>query len=768
MMFIRRAAALSLALIATCWLLPPCEASSADNLLSTAVTAWKSGDAAGASRALDQLLESGTTDPRAVYLRGILTEQSGGDGSEQLRAAAELEAASGRSRLVNQLLEAVQGPLRGRIESLRQEARNSLKPDPVAARHAVLYSKGLAALKSGNLSAAIAAFDQAIAENTADARIHYMRGVALVRSGDRDGGIAAFQEGLSRETTGDQIRMVNAALRNVQGDVRQLIEENTVVAHGSGQFSRQDNRQLVMQQEELFQQQLAEADEQRRGEMLAQTEQARLDRARRAAESIIAAEQSDAEKRALLGAAEESNPFQTQPQPEVPAETQASAPANPFGGNVASPFGGNAATAEAESSTPVNPFLSSATAAPSAGSAAIDFSWLSPQSELLVYIRPSELLGSPFVQPLTAGGNAPGEALGISPTDIDSVTMGIGNVMAVAMQAGMQAQAAGGAVDGAALFQQLLNGGNGIAVARTKSDIDVAQLAAATQAEAVEYNGVTYYRVPGPPDSPPMAVHGVDARTFVAGSEDSLKAALDRGPGNGNNPVFGFVSGTNHLAIAFASPMMSIMSGSMPDDPNAPQFVQDLTSAIRGKIAGSGLTIMAGRDLQVTSVMSLTDSASATAAGRALQGAAAQGKQAFPQVRPMVPEKLQSIADQIVSSLTASSSGNQATITATIPASLVTTLQENPEILGQLMMGAGGLGGPPGGPPGAPGFGPPGGADPSQGFGFPPAGSPSPGLPAENPAQGNNPSEGFGFPPAGGQPGSPGQNPAGGNNPGQN
>jgi hypothetical protein len=203
-----------------------------------------------------------------------------------------------------------------------------------------------------------------------------------------------------------------------------------------------------------------------------------------------------------------------------------------------------------------------------------------------------------------------------------------------------------------------------------------------------------------------VGVHTVDARTLVIGSEDSLKAALDRGPGNASHPNFSFVPGQSHIAIAFASPMMAVMSGSMPVDESAPPFVQDLTNAIRGKIAGSGLAMTAGSDLTVASVMSLTDADAASTAAQALQSAAAQGQQMFPAVRANIPAPLQPIADQVVASLKASSEGTHASISATIPAALVTTLQQNPDILGQLMMmGGGGFGAGPGLPPEQPGSG---------------------------------------------------------------
>lgn len=732
---------------------PSTDAAEPDNLLSAAVTAWKSGDLAQAEDSLNQLAADSTSDPRVLYLRGIIAEQSGNDGEADLQAAARLEAEAGRSRLVNRLLESVQGPLRGKIEAERERARADIRPDPKAARHSILYADGLAALRAGNYDAALTAFDQAVAEDTQDPRIHYMRGVALARTGDEDAAKDAFRAGLAKEDSGDKVRLVSRALQSVQGDIRRMIEEEVAVAQGEATVSRQENRRIVMQREERLMQELLAADDERRAELLAQADAARRSREQQAAEEILAAEEQRAAEEAILNAPVDTTPVITEPDPmPMPADDEPAVVANPFGGSATSPVTpaeqpGTEPPSRGFFETPPSPGLSTA-------GETVDFTWLSPQSELLVYARPADLMNSGFMQPLMtlppvqqALNQATG-AVGFGPAQIESVTVGMSNVMAVAMQAGMQAQASGGPPDGQKIARDLMTSADAVAVIRSNVDVDFAPIVAASQGEAVEYGGTTYYRMPPEGDAPPGGMHVVDSRTVLFGSETSIKSALDRGPGSAAHPLFGFVPGNSHVSIAFASPMMSVMSGSMPTDPSAPPFVQQLTDAIRGKISGSGLILTAGNDLTVSSVMLLADEQSAQAAGNALQGAVDMGQQSFPQVRGQVPAPLQPIADQIVGSLTAASSGSQAMISATIPASLVTTLQESPEILGQLFMGAGGGFGPPNG-----GFGPPNG-----GFGPPNGGGPgSPNGGGGAPGQGSPPS--FGFPPENPNDGSTTDNP---------
>jgi Flp pilus assembly protein TadD len=698
-----------------------------DNLLSAAVSAWQAGELDAAEATLAQLIKPDDRDPRGLFLRGIITEQRGADGAADFRAAADIEAALGTSRLGNQLLERVQGKLRARIEAARSAARVALKPDPIAAMSSILYADGLAALKLGDQANAIAAFDKAIEAGSRDARVFYMRGVALERQDRSEEAVAAFRDGLALEVSGRQIMLVSEALQHVQGDVRRLIEEQVTVDEGGVAVSRQDNRRTVMHKEQLLQQELLLADDEQRAQLMARNEDSRMARERAAAEQYLSAEEAATASPGLPNSTPETE--LTAPI-EAPAAGQPTTPAvvaNPFGGTTTSTVRG---PAEAEAA-PGNPFLTGAAGSTggsttrSSAAGTVDFAWLAPDSELLVYIRPGDLLASEFMQPImnlpqVQGGIAQAStASGINPADIESVTVGLGNVMAVGMQAAMQAQGGGAApVNVEALMKKLMEGGNGIVVIRTTTDIDVAPLAAAVGAESVDYNGKSYFRKSGEDDTQSVAVHSVDGRTFVVGSDASLEAALDRGPGSGSHPAFDFVSGQSHFAVAFASPMMAIMSGSMPIDDAAPPFVKDLTNAIRGKVAGSGLTITADNGLTIASVMSLSDAEAATAAAAALKDAVTQGQQMFPIVKGSVPPPLQTVADQVVASLSASSAGTQASISATIPGALITTLQENPDILQQLMMmGASGMGG-----------GGPGAGNPSDGFGFP----------AEDPSGGNN------------------------------
>lgn len=83
--------------------------------------------------AFTRAIETGYSDPRPLYLRGIVAELTARDGKEDFRKAALIEFKSGgSSRLVNAALERIQGPHRGRLEMVRREVRIHTGSDPHA------------------------------------------------------------------------------------------------------------------------------------------------------------------------------------------------------------------------------------------------------------------------------------------------------------------------------------------------------------------------------------------------------------------------------------------------------------------------------------------------------------------------------------------------------------------------------------------------------------------------------------------------------------
>lgn len=662
-----------------------------DSLLNNALSVWRAGDLGSAEKLLSEIIENGTDDPRPLYFRGILAEQTGKDGSADLKAAAKLEAETSTASLVNRSIDRTQGPLRVRIERYRLEARNALKADPENERLKLVYRDALEARRQGDSKSAIQLLKEATAGGS-DPRYFYMLGVTLAEAGENEEAREFFVAGLKHEQTPEQSQLVSEALSGVQGDIRRMIEEQTSIEVAGQKLTRQTNLRQIRRRSLMTQDQLL-ADASAAQELAAAREEAE-DAARRKA----AADKILAENKARDAAAErmKENAVAAAEKPAAPAAEMPEEPAV-------------AATEPmpADPDAPVNPFLtggagagpamapkSSVTAGP------IDMSYLPAATEYLMYVRPGDLLASGFAKPLTdmpqfqQAMTEMSAQTGFVPGDIDSVTMGMGNLIATMIPVIGQAMA-GGQPDGAAISKQLMGGENVMIVVRASKDIDIAPLMAQGGSTELTHEGKTYYLLKNPdPNAPVMAMHAVDSKTFLMASEAGLKAAMTNGPGEATNDQFAFVSRSSHLVQAFSSPLLAGMSAGIPDPPpNVPPQVAQLVGAIKGRISGGAIILDAGSDLALNIKLNLTEESAAGEANQALAGLVMMGKQMAPFALGQAPPPLQPSLGQAVNSLASSTADSSVTVSITIPGALVQVLKDNPELLGPMAGGpqAGGM-----------------------------------------------------------------------------
>ncbi len=471
---------------------------------------------------------------------------------------------------------------------------------------------------------------------------------------------------------------------------------------------------------------------------MAKAEQEQRSREESAAAAIQAEEKAQAEIQAILNApSSESTNSVASRDPEMEPATSETATSETETNEVAQSPVTPAAPA-------VNPFLSGGSkSAGSAVSNPIDMSWIDPTAELVIYARPGDLIASGFMKPVFStpeaqeGFSKMASETGFTPADIESVTFGMNNVTTRLMSIGMQVQAAGGQPDPNAISQQLLAGDSGVAVVRSRVEINTDNLVANSKAESVTYGDGSYYRLPQEgTDSPVAAVYMVDPKTYLFGTETAITSAIDRGPGDAANGLFGFVGQDTGFALIFANPGLPFMSGQIPDDPQGMPFHRNLSNAIRGKVAGTALVLNSDENLKISVVLNLTEPAAGQSASSALEEGIGQLK-AMAQFLPQtgqVPQPLIPVLEFAVGSLKASASGAVVRAEVTLPGSIVKIIQENPQIFQQMMPPIPGGPGGPGGPAGPGGFGPgvP-GAPPGPGFpGAPPAG----GFPGAQPGAG--------------------------------
>lgn len=552
---------------------------------SAAMGAWRFGNWPAAEQQLSAIISTETDDARVFYFRGILAELQGRSGDNDFASAARLEVRFSQTRNVNRSLEKTQGPLRAKIERFRVSARNAIKPDPVAAQNTVLYRDALAARSRGDLPTALALFEQ-LTNQGQDPRYYYLHGVTLFEAGELEKARAAFALGLEHEKTPDDVKLVNQALAGVQGEIRRLIEEETQLGEGEAVVTRQSNQRALVRRAQMTEDQLL----------------AESNAAARAAEEMAAAEETSrriaaAERlREQREAREETESRLTQPMADADAAV-AAADAPSEAGATAPPVAPDApAAAETDSS---NPFLGGAAVTPSvatSGSAAsipqipVDMSWLPASSEYLMMVRPAEMLNSGFVKPLTDSPQFQQQMeqmkqqMKMNPADVESVTMGMANLMATLTPVILQA-GSGKQPDPMALQAQLMGGENTLMVVRTINDVDIASAMQTAGGTAADHDGKTIYALPSTDSKQPqMSLSAVDGRTFLVGSEAAVKAALTNGPGEANRPEFAFASAGNHMVQAFSSPLLAGMSGSIPDLPaTAPPFAAQLLGQSRGR-----------------------------------------------------------------------------------------------------------------------------------------------------------------------------------------
>lgn len=669
-----------------------------EDQITGALEAWRSGDTNTAREQFSAVIASGSKDPRPYFYRGLIAEQLGENGDADFQAGAALEASRSQSTLVNRALERAQGPVRLRIEKIRQAARIQLKADPQAAQMAVTYRDALEARTQGDLATAMT--NLASIKEGSDPRYSYMYGVVLAESGDLEAAKTAFAEGLKKEKSPKDVVLVSQALNGVQGSVRQMIEELSIPNDDGSVLTRQSNQRLVARRARMTEDDLlAEANEAAAKKIAMAEEDANARKMAAAAE--IAAERAAEEARASkpepaaeMEASELPTPETALAANDPPAETPAVAesaekemPAEDADAS-SNPFLGGAAVAPPVASTPrATGELNTVAPVSGVDAGPIELAYLPEAAELVIYARPADLMKSGFMSPLTsssgyAENNTRMKAdIGFDLTEIDSVTVGVANLMATMIPLAMGGPQAAG--DPSAIAGKIFGGENAVIVLRTVSDQDMTGFLTKQGATTKDVGGSTVHVMQSPDGkSPNMAVFIADPKTFVFASEQGIESAIGRAS-SATRSEFEFASRSSHVVLAFASPTLAGMSGSIPQlPPTVPPQVTQLVDALRGNISGVGISLSAGSDMNLDISLSQAEASSDAATG--LSGTVEFGRQMGPLAVGQAPPQFQPFLQQMIGSLKSSDSGSTLTLSAVIPAGLVQAIAENPEMLGPI------------------------------------------------------------------------------------
>ena len=229
---------------------------------------------------------------------------------------------------------------------------------------------------------------------------------------------------------------------------------------------------------------------------------------------------------------------------------------------------------------------------------------------------------------------------GMQVTDIESVTMGFSSIVATMVPLITQS-ASGAAPDPTKLAQQLAGPGT-VAVVRLSKDVDLAALAAAMQAATKTQGSTTYYTMKSPQEgAPETAIHAIDGKTLLTGSEAGVQAALKAGAGETTRDMFSFV-GNNHVVLGFSSPALVGLSAGIPEpSEGSPGFaLSPFVTAVKGKILGASIGMNFSNDLDLTISLQLTEEDAAKQAGAGLNQGVALAKQMGPLLAGGAPPEL--------------------------------------------------------------------------------------------------------------------------------
>lgn len=313
--------------------------------------------------------------------------------------------------------------------------------------------------------------------------------------------------------------------------------------------------------------------------------------------------------------------------------------------------------------------------------------WLPENTDVAVQIRVADSLNAPFFQPITnhptlsklinqppaspMGGSSAAftffEGLGIQAKDVDTLTFGATDGMAVA-KANEQGPGRGP--------QQF------VAVIRLKTPLDETKLAQApaTVLAKEDYNGKSLYTIVGA-TSPKVSVHSVDATTILLGSDAELKAAID---GNGSAPAAS--------RYAFADDKANFLFAAAPQDPEQLKAIglstfrtyssgkKEQSAEVKG-IYGNSYSITLNQNLVVNTRMSLDSGMAKTTADQFkldVEGFRTQFKASTTQMKSTNPFVSQEMLDKLVghvdamfASAQASESGSTANLTMTLSGQIV-------------------------------------------------------------------------------------------------
>ena len=334
--------------------------------------------------------------------------------------------------------------------------------------------------------------------------------------------------------------------------------------------------------------------------------------------------------------------------------------------------------------------------------------WMPADTELILHVKVAEIWQAPLLKGLT---DSPQTAkplqdmqklIGLGPTDIESVTLGISDLNGIQSASMMAAMG----------MPPAANQFKGLVVARSKKPLSQsAILQASPDLKSVAHNGKSYFLIPtppGPPGQPVVEVGGwvADANTFVMGGPNELKSAMDKGETVLPRKELSFVDATSHIVLVVApkDPQAMRQGQPSPSLPGMPPQIAEMQQTINESMQGFGLGINIRGGFELQTSLLLKDSAGAAKVKTGLEAALAEGRQQFDAVKATAPPLLGDLGQILIDNLKINEQSLVVKVSTNIPDSAQPQLEQLPPLLMVMAMTGGfnSLAGGPGAGPAPP------------------------------------------------------------------
>lgn len=319
--------------------------------------------------------------------------------------------------------------------------------------------------------------------------------------------------------------------------------------------------------------------------------------------------------------------------------------------------------------------------------------WLPANAEFIVHVRPAEILGSPLVkdwlksfqlEELVNGASA---EFGLSPADVESVTLAVAELDKVQQQF-QQAQMAmmmGGQPQLATLNTPAI----GVVQLKKPVTYDVltkflGQVSNKDQPpllQKVQHAGKEFLEATDPKTSMKNGAYLVSDSLILLGDSANLKATIDKGPNPTPVVNFGFVDWTDHLALAYAPQKpetfkQQFSAGSL-GNPMAAMALAPLADGASG--FSFGLTVKRGVETEVAVGCVNTEKTDLIA--KSLTDLSGMGQGQYGKSKNQLPPWASALTDQLVTNLKISGTNRVVLVSTSIPDSAQEQLAQLPGMI---------------------------------------------------------------------------------------